>query len=132
MNNKKIDSRDIVELCRNKGFLAKQLYAINTQSAGDLDKVMAHVEEHLAFQVELEHQGIMFAAGPVFADNGSTWLGEGLVIIRSESLIDAERIAASDPMHRSGARTYQVRPWLVNEGSITVRISYSDGKYEVL
>lgn len=132
MNNKKIDSRDIVELCRNKGFLAKQLYAINTQSAGDLDKVMAHVEEHLAFQVELEHQGIMFAAGPVFADNGSTWLGEGLVIIRAESLIDAEKIAASDPMHRSGARTYQVRPWLVNEGSMTVRISYSDGKCEVL
>ncbi|MCY1402232.1 YCII-related domain protein [compost metagenome] len=132
MNNKKIDSRDIVKLCRNKGFLAKQMYAINTQSAGDLDKVMAHVEEHLAFQVELEHQGIMFAAGPVFADNGSTWLGEGLVIIRAESLIDAERIAASDPMHRSGARTYQVRPWLVNEGSITVRISYSDGKCEVL
>ncbi|RMH85056.1 hypothetical protein EA796_10930 [Pseudomonas sp. AOB-7] len=132
MNNKKIDSRDIVELCRNKGFLAKQLFSISTHSAGNLDKVMEHVEEHLAFQVELEREGIMFAAGPIFADNGSAWLGEGLVIVRAASLADAERIAASDPMHRSGARTYCVRPWLVNEGSMTVRVSYSTGQCEVL
>ena len=40
-----------------------------------------------------------------------------MVIIRAGSLAEAKEIAASDPMHASGARSYTVRPWLVNEQS---------------
>jgi hypothetical protein len=28
-------------------------------------------------------------------------------------------------MHTSGARSFQVRPWLINEGTLTVRLDYS-------
>ena len=34
--------------------------------------------------------------------------------------------AENDPMHKSGARKFRVRPWLINEGSVTVRINFSD------
>nr|WP_067291409.1 YciI family protein [Marinobacterium profundum] len=132
MSNGNIESHKIVELCESKGFLAKQLFVVKTYSAGNLDEVLANVEEHLKFQVELERKGIMFAAGPLFTEDGKEWDGEGLVIIRAESLEGADQIMASDPMHSSGARRYQIRPWLLNEGCMTVRISYSDGKREII
>jgi len=52
----------------------------------------------------------MFGAGPFFADNEIDWQGEGMVIIRAQSLDEAHQVAASDPMHTSGARSYTVRP----------------------
>ena len=55
-----------------------------------------------------------------------------MVIIRAGSLAEAKEIAASDPMHSSGARDYKVRPWLMNEGTVTVKIRYSDGSREVV
>ena len=72
--------------------------------------VMANIEEHLKFQVDLEKRGAMFGAGPFFADNEIDWQGEGMVIIRAQSLDEAHQVAASDPMHTSSARSYTVRP----------------------
>jgi hypothetical protein len=31
-------------------------------------------------------------------------------------------------MHKAGARAFTVRPWLVNEGGLTIKVSFSDGK----
>lgn len=55
-----------------------------------------------------------------------------MVIIRAGSLAEAKEIAASDPMHKSNARSFTVRPWLMNEGTVTVKLTYSDGKREIL
>jgi uncharacterized protein len=115
-------------LAASRGTLQKQLYVIFTKPANGLGPVMANIEPHLKFQVELEQKGIMFGAGPFWTDDEREWRGEGMVIIRASSLTEAKKIAASDPMHSSRARTFEVRPWLLNEGSITVKISYSDGK----
>ncbi len=122
---------DIVERCETMGVLAKKLYVVFTNPAEGLGKVMENLEEHLAYQHEIEQNGIMFAAGPFANDDETLWQGEGMVIIRANSLAEAEQIAANDPMHKSGARSYRVRPWLMNEGSFTVRVTYSDQKNAV-
>jgi uncharacterized protein YciI len=119
-------------LAATRGMLNKDLYVVTTTPTGGMDAVMANLEEHLRFQVDLERRGIMFGAGPLWADDEHTWHGEGMVIIRAENLAAARAIAESDPMHRSGARSFTVRPWLLNEGTVTVRITYSDGAREVL
>ena len=91
---------------------------------------MAKAPEHVAFQLDLEKRGIMFAAGPLGdLENPDQWHGEGLIVIRADSLEEARDIAASDPMHKSGARTYTVRPWLVNEGTLSVRINFGTGSW---
>jgi len=54
-----------------------------------------------------------------------------MVIIRANSLSEAELVAANDPMHKSGARSYRVRPWLMNEGNFTVKVTYSDQNHMV-
>jgi len=112
--------------------LQKQLYVVFTKPTNGLGPVMANIKPHLDFQVDLERRGIMFGAGPFWTEDEQTWEGEGMVIIRAGSLAEARAIAESDPMHRSGARSFTVRPWLLNEGTVTVKITYSDGKREVL
>jgi len=124
--------QDHVDKVTAKGLLAKQLYVIQTKPINGLQAVLDNLQEHLAYQLELERKGVMFAAGPFADDDQTRWEGEGMVIIRADSVEEARRIAADDPMHKSGAREYRVRPWMLNEGSITLKITYSDGQREVL
>ena len=109
----------------SKGMLQKQLYAIFTTPTDGLGPVFANIEPHLAFQVELERTGILFAAGPLWTDDEQSWEGEGMVIVRATSRAEAIAIAERDPMHKAGARSFKVRPWLINEGTVTVRLDYS-------
>lgn len=127
MSEPVVTRQDILKAC--EGMLCMQLYVVFTKPTNGLGPVMQNIEEHLKFQVQLEKDGIMVGAGPHWLDDEETWGGEGMVIIRAESLAHAKEIAAKDPMHSSGAREYTVRPWLMNEGTLTVKVSFSDGEY---
>jgi uncharacterized protein len=35
-------------------------------------------------------------------------------------------------MHKSGARKFKIRPWFVNEGTVSVRLNYSQGTFEMI
>lgn len=126
MTGPRITKHDILE--KTQEMLQKQLYVINTRPTNGLGPVMDNIGPHLEFQVRIEQEGIMFAAGPLWADDEETWEGEGMVIIRADSLDHARQIAESDPMHASGARTFTVRPWLINEGGFSLRVTFSDGR----
>ena len=116
---------------RSKGVLGMQLYAVFTEPAGGMDAVLELMGPHLGYQKKLEEEGIMFAAGPFADDDEQIWSGAGMVIIRADSVAHAKEIAAADPMHQAGARTFRVRPWLLNEGSLNLRITYSDGGRDI-
>ena len=130
MSGPEIKKQDI--LAASKGMLQKQMYVVHTFPTDGMGPVMENIEPHLKFQIELEEKGIMFGAGPFWDDAEEKWEGEGMVIIRAGSLSEAKEIAASDPMHSSGARHFTVRPWLMNEGTVTVKIRYSDGSRELI
>ena len=109
-----------------KGLLAKRLYVILTMPTGTLDTLAAQLGAHLAYQKDLEARGITFAAGPFADDAEQQWSGEGMIIVRAASLEEARAIADADPMHSSGARRYRIRPWLLNEGSVSLTVRYSE------
>lgn len=109
--------------------LQKQLYAIFTSPVSGISPVLENMEDHLAFQVGLEHEGIMVAAGPMWTDDEQSWEGDGLVVVRAGSREEAIAIAERDPMHQRGARSFRVRPWMINEGTMTVRLDFSTGKF---
>jgi uncharacterized protein len=117
---------------KDRGFLVKQLYAVSTVPTNGLGPVLAVLEEHAAYQVHLEEIGVMWAAGPFANDAGDGWDGEGFFLYRADSKEQAIEYAKADPMHTSGARTFRVRSWLLNEGSFQVRVNYSTGKVDVL
>ena len=128
MSIPKVTKQDVLNA--SSEMLNKDLYVVFTKPENGMKEVMENLEEHLKFQVSLEKNGVMFGAGPFWEDNEIDWNGEGMVIIRANSLDHAKQIAASDPMHQSGARNFTVRPWLLNEGNIEVSLDYSTGKFK--
>ncbi len=116
---------------KKRGYLAKQLYVIFTRASNGIDPVMAALEDHLSYQEKLEREGVMFAAGPNWTDNEQSWEGDGMIVYRANSCAHAREIAAQDPMHLSGARTFTVRPWLVNEGTLSISIDFATGRFSM-
>ncbi len=112
--------------------LQKQLYAIFTTPTDGMEPIFANLDAHLNFQVSLEREGILYAAGPMWTDDEQSWEGEGLVVVRANSRDEAVAIAERDPMHRAGAREFRVRPWMINEGTITVRLDNSSQTFTVI
>ena len=129
MNEPKITKQGVLNA--SSEMLNKDLYVVFTKPTNGMIPVMENLEDHLKFQVSLEKQGIMFGAGPFWDDNEIDWNGEGMVIIRANSIDHAKEIASTDPMHKSGARNFTVRPWLLNEGTIQVTLDYSTGKFKL-
>ena len=45
-----------------------------------------------------------------------------------QAILDAAKaLADADPMHKTGARTYVMRRWLINEGSFSLSVGLSTG-----
>ena len=130
MAGPEISKDDILQA--SDGMLQKQLYMYHTFPTDGLGPVMDNIGPQLEFQISLEERGIMFGAGPFWDETEKIWEGEGMVIIRAGSLAEAKEIADSDPMHACGARQYTMRPWLMNEGTVTTKLRYSDGSREVI
>lgn len=107
------------------GMLRKRLWVVLTKSIVDRAAMAPFMEAHLAHQVRLEKEGIMFGAGPLANPDGAK-AGLGLIIIRAASVEEARRIADSDPMHANGLRTYTLYEWTLNEGRITLSFDFSD------
>jgi hypothetical protein len=74
----------------------------------------------------LAHESDLLLAGPLLDESFSS-TGCGLIVMRANSISHATRMAAEDPMHSSGARTFRIVPWQINEGSITVSTIISRG-----
>lgn len=124
-----VSAAEVVEA--SKAMLQKQLFAIFTTPVNGMGPVFEHLEAHLAFQVQLERDGVLYAAGPMWTDDGESWEGEGLVVVRAASREAAIRIAEGDPMHKAGAREFRVRPWMINEGTMTIRLDMSTQSFAI-
>ena len=110
---------------RERGALALELYVVNSVPAKPPEQVAAVLPDHLAYQARMEASGKLAFAGPVSDFSGEQMEGEGLIIYRAASLEEARAFADDDPMHAKGARSYTIRRWLVNEGSLTLEVGLS-------
>ncbi|MEA2946195.1 MAG: uncharacterized protein QOI40_1525 [Alphaproteobacteria bacterium] len=103
-----------------KGMLRLRLFVIFSFGKGlDLKPYLA---DHLAFMIELERQGKLFASGP-FGDGTK---GDGMTIIRAADEEEARAVALRDPFVVNGIRTFKIEPWTVMEGSLRVTVNFSD------
>ena len=111
--------------------LQKDLYVIFTRPVAPREEIMKMLPQHLERQVELEKQGILFAAGPMEPQD-DTKPRTGMIIIRADSFEHANEIAMGDPFHAAGLREFDIWNWSMNEGSFTVTINYSDKSAAVI
>ena len=119
---------DYKKEAKSRGALALELYAAMSTPAKEPQDVKASLPDHLAYQAALERSGALAFAGPMSDETGVHMQGMGLIIYRAESLDAARALADDDPMHESGARTYVLRRWMINEGSLTVSVGLSTNK----
>jgi uncharacterized protein len=115
-----------------KTSLAKLLFVITSTAIKDLDSVNQFLPAHLEYLHSLEKKGILFGAGPLFSEDGAYFSGNGMIIVRADSPTAAQQIADDDPLHQNQVRKYQILPWLLNEGSIKISVSYSDTQAQII
>ncbi|MGJ8610180.1 MAG: YciI family protein [Octadecabacter sp.] len=110
---------------KSRGSLAMEVFVVRTKPAGDIDLVKATLPDHLAYQQQMESAGSLFLAGPVSDESGENMQAEGMIIYRAADMAAAKALADADPMHANGARTYEIRKWLINEGNLNFSIALS-------
>ena len=113
------------KIAQQRGALAYELYVVVSTPAGSEESVRAKLGDHLAYQADLESQGRLAFAGPLSDESGEIMGGSGMIIYRTDSFEAARAIAAADPMHASGARSFTLRRWLINEGSLSLNVKLS-------
>lgn len=93
-----------------------------------LTEVTPRIPAHKEWLAEQDRAGTLFAAGPFLSDS-LDYTGRGLMIIRAPSLEAATRIAASDPMHMAGVRTFRILTWRINEGTIDLKLPFATATF---
>jgi len=112
---------------KSRGALALELYVAQSTPVKSPGDVKAALPDHLAYQAELERKGQLAFAGPMSDETGAEMQGMGLIIYRANSLEEARELAEADPMHKTGARQFVLRRWMINEGSLTLNVGLSTG-----
>ncbi|MBT5051573.1 MAG: hypothetical protein HOM58_23970 [Rhodospirillaceae bacterium] len=108
--------------------LHKRLYIIfsePTEKTGDRRKIFP---KHIEYQLKIEREGKLFAAGP-FVDAKGKPQGPGMIVVRAKNMAAAKKIAEADPFHKQGFRKFRIQAWDVNEGGFNLHVKFSDGSY---
>lgn len=110
--------------------LRKKLYVVLSKGGATPEQIGAFLPQHLEYMIGLEKRGVLFASGPLTAAPGQP-AGDGLTILRATSAEEASRIAAADPFVINKLRTFEVREWTVMEGSLGLKVNFSDQSLEI-
>jgi uncharacterized protein len=108
-----------------QGMWKKKLYVVLWHGKGA--DLLPRLADHLKYMIDLERAGKVFASGPL--DFGTS--SDGMTVLRAESEEEARAIASRDPFVVNGIRTFDVREWVVMEGSFAIKVNYSDRSIEI-
>jgi len=111
-----------------RGSLALELYVAISTPAKPPEELKKLLPDHLAYQGKLEVAHQLAFAGPMSDPTGAKMEGVGLIVYRADNLKAARALADADPMHAGGARTYEMRKWMINEGSFSLTTCLSAQK----
>lgn len=113
-----------------KAMLRKKLYVVLSKGGAAAEEIAKHLPQHLEYMIGLEKTGVLFASGPLAEADGKT-RGDGLTILRAPSAEAARKIAEADPFVVNGLRSFELREWTVMEGSLGIKVNFSDQSLEV-
>lgn len=116
---------DYKKAAQERGSLALELYVAISTPAKSPEDMKAQLPGHLEYQAGLEQSGNLAFAGPMSDLGGDQMQGMGMIVYRAESLEAARKLADADPMHATGTRTYEMRRWMINEGSLTLGVKFA-------
>ncbi|MEM6387377.1 MAG: YciI family protein [Pseudomonadota bacterium] len=121
------DWNEYKAIAQERGALAFELFVAISTPKGPMDQVKAALPKHLSYIQSLETSGQLMMAGPLSDETGEAMQGAGMLVLRAKSMEQARSLVENDPMHSTGARSFVLRRWLVNEGSISLSVGLSTG-----
>lgn len=92
------------------------------------EELEANLQEHKDYLKSLEDKGLLFAAGPLLNEQ-ARFEGAGMIVYAATGFAHAKSLADNDPFHAKGLRSYTLKPWQVNEGSMGLRLVFSNGQF---
>jgi uncharacterized protein len=110
--------------------LRKKLYVLISKPSVPPEKLQPFLLAHLEYMIELEKRGHVFASGPL-ADGEGPPTGQGLTVLRAKDAGEARALAEADPFFKAGLRSFELKEWTINEGSLGLRVNFSDQSIEV-
>jgi uncharacterized protein YciI len=110
--------------------LRKTLYVVLSKGGATAEQIGALLPQHLEYMIDLERKGVLFASGPFSVAPGQP-AGDGLTILRAAGADEAHDIASADPFVVNKLRTFEVREWTLMEGSIGLKVNFSDRSSEL-
>ena len=113
------------EIAKSRGALAYELFVVVSTPVAAPEALAETLPDHLAYLKDKERSGELAFAGPLSDETGEQMNGEGMLFYRAESFEAARALAAADPMHSTGKRTFTLRRWLMNEGSLNLGLTLS-------
>ena len=116
---------DYKKAAKERGSLALELYVVVSTPVKSPEDVKAVLPDHLAYQAEQEAAGHLAFAGPLSDETGGQMQGMGLIVYRAADFETACQLAEDDPMHKQKVRSYTLRRWLINEGSLQLDLKLS-------
>lgn len=119
-----MDFSEYKEIARGRGALAFEVYVVSSRYVVPPESAKDALPDHLAYIKQLESDGALMFAGPVSDVEGGV-VEAGMIVLRAGSMAEARALADGDPMHSRGHRAYEIRRWLINEGSLTLRVGFA-------
>ena len=113
-----------------KGMLRKKLYVILSKGGAAPEQLAEHLPRHLEYMIGLEKTGVLFASGPLAEADGQM-RGDGLTVVRAANAQAAREIAEADPFVVHGLRSFELREWTMMEGSLGIKLHFSDQSLEL-
>ncbi len=110
--------------------LRRKYYAVLSRPSSTPEKLKALLPAHLEYMIGLEKRGVLFASGPL-SDGPGPPSGAGLTVLRAANVEEARELADADPFVVGGLRTYELKEWTVMEGSLGLRVNFSDQSIDV-
>jgi uncharacterized protein YciI len=112
-----------------KPMLKKRLFVALSKAVAPAEQMLPHVTEHLRYMNRLEAEGFLFASGP-FVQEG-VLVGDGLTILQTDTIEQARALMDAEPLTAGGFRQYELRPWELREGRITVTLNASASSFHL-
>ena len=124
--------QSMVDYSREHELLAKQLYVVFSEPTNGLGPILEVVDEHVRYQTKLEVDGIMWAAGPMATPDEREWLGDGCSCTGPTPSRRRRGTPRTTRCTSPGHGRSESVCWLLNEGSLNVRVLFSGGKTQVI
>jgi Uncharacterized protein conserved in bacteria len=115
---------DAAEVARLKAGMWKMRFVLMQRRVEQPALIPANQLAHYRWIIAQEKAGLVVLSGPVF-DADERPLG-GMTLLNLSDLEAARALGDSDPFIASGAMSYSLAIWQLNEGRLTLSVDLSD------